>query len=241
MATKERLLRLEIIDCRGLRDRHFLGKQDSYVVAEYAGSTYRTKTCKNGGENPRFNEEFQILIRPRAHSIKIDVFSKNNLTADDHIASGTRILLHQVLQDQFHDWKWPLTTNSGRRSGEIRVIMELISSASHDNIDERHPQNRQVAFPFVQPHFPHFNPQLQFNYNPAFPYTAQPQPAYLYAQPQPAYLYAQPQSGGFWNPQNNENFAPPPNVNIHPPPSAPPPPAGATYYNPQQQSPFPSP
>ncbi|KAH7300683.1 hypothetical protein KP509_24G074500 [Ceratopteris richardii] len=231
MAPRECLLKIRIIECRGLIDRQILGRQDPYIVVDYGGRSYRTGTCKNGGLHPRFNEEFQILISPgAAQSVTLDVFNSNNISADDHIACGT-ILLHQVLKDRFHDSRWPLMTKNGRRSGEVRVVLELLDHVAHDDINQRPPQYPQGAYPLNASHIPYLHPPPLCSYPTVFPYGGQPQFPYPNAYP-----YAQP--WGFYHPQNTENFAQPSNVYSYPPPSAPPPPTGAQYY-PQGGSSFP--
>ncbi|KAH7300675.1 hypothetical protein KP509_24G074000 [Ceratopteris richardii] len=115
-------LEITIVGCTHLKDTEFFSKQDPYVVLEYAGSRYRTKTDTDGGRHPNFNEKFTIPLVDGLAEFSVAVWNSNTFTSDDFIGSG-KIQLQKALTDGYHDFSWPLMRKHGRRAGEIRIIL----------------------------------------------------------------------------------------------------------------------
>ncbi|KAI5071286.1 hypothetical protein GOP47_0013537 [Adiantum capillus-veneris] len=122
MAVQGQLIDITVIGCKNLKNTEWISRQDPYVILEYAGNNYRTNTDTDGGRNPSFNEKYMLSLIEGLREINVTVWNSNTLAADDFIGSG-KIMLQKVLTDGYHDSTWPLTMRSGRRTGEIRVIL----------------------------------------------------------------------------------------------------------------------
>ncbi|KAI5067435.1 hypothetical protein GOP47_0017963 [Adiantum capillus-veneris] len=121
-----------VIGCNKLKDTEWLSRQDPYVVLEYAGTRYRTKTDTDGGRNPTFNEKYMLPLIEGLREIILTVWNSNTVSTDDFIGSG-KILLQKALTDGYDDTTWPLTTRSGKRSGEVRIIMHYTGPRGKQN------------------------------------------------------------------------------------------------------------
>lgn len=128
MSIQGHLLDITVIGCSKLKDTEWLSKQDPYVVLEYAGSKYRTKTDTDGGRNPTFNEKYMLPLIEGLREINVTVWNSNTVSMDDFIGSG-KIHLQKVLADGYDDSTWPLTSRSGKRTGEVRIIMHYTNPA----------------------------------------------------------------------------------------------------------------
>ncbi|MCO5604962.1 hypothetical protein L7F22_059137 [Adiantum nelumboides] len=122
MSVQGQLLEITVIGCNKLKDTEWLSRQDPYVVLEYAGTRFRTRTDTDGGRNPTFNEKYVLSLIEGLREVNVTVWNSNTVSADDYIGSG-KLLLQKVLTDGYDDSIWPLTSKSGKRSGEVRIIM----------------------------------------------------------------------------------------------------------------------
>ncbi|KAI5071325.1 hypothetical protein GOP47_0013576 [Adiantum capillus-veneris] len=155
MSVQGQLLDITVIGCKNLKDTEWISRQDPYVILEYAGNKYRTKTDTDGGRNPSFNEKYMLSLIEGLREINVAVWNSNTLTADDFIGSG-KIMLQKVLIDGYHDSTWPLTARSGRRAGEIRIILHYKNPKGAQKVSSAAPVHESL--PVYPPASPAYYP-----------------------------------------------------------------------------------
>ncbi|KAI5071322.1 hypothetical protein GOP47_0013573 [Adiantum capillus-veneris] len=239
MSVQDQLLDITVIGCRNLKDTEWISRQDPYVILEYAGNKYRTQTDTDGGRNPNFNEKYMLPLIEGLREINVAVWNSNTLSADDFIGSG-KIILQKVFTDGYHDSTWPLTTRSGRRAGEIRVILHYKNPKGAQKVSSV----QQVA-PTHQS--PPVYPPANLAYYPPPPYAAAspyppPSPSdcscyppiYAPSYPPPAQAVYPTYSAGAYTPPAGFGAQSPYPPQSYPPPTYPPqgygaPPAAGHY------------
>lgn len=164
MSIQGRLLEISIIGCRNLKDTEWLSKQDPYVILEYANNKFRTKTDTDGGRNPSFNEKYTLPLIEGLQEVNVQVWNSNTLTLDDFIGSG-KIFLQKVLSAGYDDNSWPLSSRSGKKAGEIRIIMHYAT-----------PKDKQQVAPLTAS--PYHTPLCVAPSYPAMQSAASGQPGY---------------------------------------------------------------
>ncbi|KAJ6385689.1 hypothetical protein OIU77_028801 [Salix suchowensis] len=107
------LLQVTVAGCTKLKDTEWISRQDPYVCVEYGSQKCRTRTCKDGGKNPTFQEKFMFTLIEGLREISVGVWNSNTLSSDDFIGNG-KIQLHKVLSQGFDDTTSPLQTKTGR-------------------------------------------------------------------------------------------------------------------------------
>eukprot|EP00250_Pteridium_aquilinum_P009826 c18963_g1_i2 orf=360-1106(-) len=168
MSIQGHLLDITVVGCTRLKDTEWLSRQDPYVILEYASSKYRTKTDTDGGRNPTFNEKYSLPLIEGLREIDVAVWNSNTVSEDDFIGSG-KIHLQKVLTEGYDDSTWPLTSRSGKRSGEVRIILHYSSPKG------KHNPSASTAPPMC----PSSQPSGHLSYPPAYtPYPPAGQPLY---------------------------------------------------------------
>ncbi|MCO5604160.1 hypothetical protein L7F22_058321 [Adiantum nelumboides] len=228
---------LAVIGCNKLKDTEWLSRQDPYVVLEYAGTRFRTRTDTDGGRNPTFNEKYVLSLIEGLREVNVTVWNSNTVSADDYIGSG-KLLLQKVLTDGYDDSIWPLTSKSGKRSGEVRIIMyytglkgkqsSLASSAPPAHLHAQSSGHAgyppaYAAYPPAgnSPYCPYPPGNTSYGgggYPPPPAYGGQPQYGACPSQPYPPQGYPYPPPGAY-PPQANSY---PPQANPYPPQGYPP-------------------
>ncbi|KVI10801.1 C2 calcium-dependent membrane targeting [Cynara cardunculus var. scolymus] len=202
------LLEVTVVSCNNLKDTEWISRQDPYVCVEYGSIRSSTRTCKDGGKNPTFQEKFVYSLVEGLRDLNITVWNSNTLTHDDLIGNG-RVPLTKALSQGFDDSSWPLQSKTGRHAGEVRLIMH------YSNANKPAKDNAQ-------------KPGKGFGPSAPPPYvTGSAPPAYMYAAPPPAASY--PPSPYPSYPQNSGVYPYPPPQTAAPYPPHPYPPNPAPY------------
>ncbi|KAB5541307.1 hypothetical protein DKX38_014281 [Salix brachista] len=119
------LLQVTVAGCTKLKDTEWISRQDPYVCVEYGSQKCRTRTCKDGGKNPTFQEKFMFTLIEGLREISVGVWNSNTLSSDDFIGNG-KIQLHKVLSQGFDDTTSPLQTKTGRNQLQIILVLSAI-------------------------------------------------------------------------------------------------------------------
>ncbi|KAG0602684.1 hypothetical protein M758_10G032900 [Ceratodon purpureus] len=220
-------LDITVVGCYNLKDKEWFTKQDPYVVIEYSGQKFRTRTDTDGGKNPSFNETFKIALIEGLREMSATVWNSNTIERDDYIGS-TKILLSKVIESGYDDTQWPLTDARSRKSsGTLKLILHYAGAKTKPGKTEGSSYSH-VAPPVPGPGYygqpPPANAPTVPAYGPVQSYPPQ-QPAFYpppvgYCPPQ---IPAQPYSPVYQAPP--AVYPPPPVAYGAPPPAQPP------YYN----------
>ncbi|KAG0558534.1 hypothetical protein KC19_10G035300 [Ceratodon purpureus] len=221
-SVQGQILDLTVVGCYNLKDTEWFSRQDPYVVIEYSGQKFRTRTDTDGGKNPSFNETFRISMIEGLREMSATVWNSNTLERDSYIGT-TKILLNKVIESGYDDTQWPLTDARTRKSsGMLKLILHYAGAKTKPGKPEGN------SYSYAAP--------------PAAGYYGQPPPAYppaAYPPAVPAYgpAHYPPQQPAAYPPPASQAYAPvyqaPPPVAYPPAPSGygAPPPAQPSYYN----------
>ncbi|XP_073047285.1 uncharacterized protein [Primulina eburnea] len=214
-------LEITVVGCNKLKNTEWITRQDPYVCIEYGSSKFRTRTCKDGGKNPTFQEKFVLSLIEGLREFSVNVWNRNTLTYDDFIGSG-KVQLQRVLSTGYDDSSWALQDKKGRHAGEVRLILHYA--------DAYKPVTSHL--PSVSPYSVTPGPQVSLYSAPpvsSYPPTSIPAPAHSLSYPPNPAVYPPPSAPPSY----------PPNQAVYPPPSAPPsyPPNPALYPPPSAPSP----
>ena len=64
------------------RNTEVIGKMDPFVTIEYQGMEFKTKTIRNGGMRPQWNESFEIDVYSLSDDIKISIIDEDVIVND---------------------------------------------------------------------------------------------------------------------------------------------------------------
>ncbi|XP_073024519.1 uncharacterized protein [Primulina eburnea] len=194
-------LEITVVGCNKLKNTEWITRQDPYVCIEYGSSKFRTRTCKDGGRNPTFQEKFVLSLIEGLREFSVNVWNSNTLTYDDFIGSG-KIQLQRVLSSGYDDSAWALQDKRGRHAGEVRLILHFAN-----------------AYKPVTSHLP------QYSLTPASQvpvYSASPVSSYPpRSVPAPPPSLAYPPNPAVYPPPPPPSPSYPPNSAVYPPPPAP--------------------
>ncbi len=76
------ILTLSVLQAKLHRDTEAIGEMDPFVQINYLGTIYRTKSQKEGGKNPSWNESFDLQIQSMGDEVEISIFDEDILTND---------------------------------------------------------------------------------------------------------------------------------------------------------------
>ncbi|CAM0883516.1 unnamed protein product [Alopecurus aequalis] len=87
------VLEVLLVDAKGLAGNDFLGKLDPYVIVQYRNQERRSKTARDEGRNPSWNEKLQFQIYSTAasvqHKLILRIIDHDNLSSDDFLGEAT--------------------------------------------------------------------------------------------------------------------------------------------------------
>ncbi|XP_024533166.1 X-linked retinitis pigmentosa GTPase regulator-interacting protein 1 [Selaginella moellendorffii] len=115
-------MEINVLGGRKLKDTEWFGTQDPYVILQYGSQKFTTKTCKDGGENPVFNDNFTPSLIEGVREMSVEVWNENSMRSDQCIGAG-KVLLDKVLASGYDDRSWPLKTKRGKDAGKLRLIL----------------------------------------------------------------------------------------------------------------------
>ena len=97
------LLALTVVAARLTRDTDTFGKMDPYVVIEYRGTKYKTRTHQSGGKNPFWNQEFQLSVGAIGDDLTIKVMDED-VSSDDFIGMTIMKVSSLVINNGVNEW-----------------------------------------------------------------------------------------------------------------------------------------
>lgn len=143
----------------GLKDKDWFGKQDPYCIITVGNQTMRSKTAKDGGKNPVWNQQFRFnIINENNFTIKV---MDEDVGGDDHIGDGIGQLAK--VRGGSHTDRQDITLVSrkgGKARGHITVTLTFLPNKSLK------PQATQ-AQPYGYPAAPYGAPAPYGAYPPA--------------------------------------------------------------------------
>nr|KAJ0196945.1 hypothetical protein LSAT_V11C700376110 [Lactuca sativa] len=216
------LLEVTVVSCNKLKDTEWISRQDPYVHIEYGSNKSSTRTCKDGGKNPTFQEKFVYSLVEGLRELNVTVWNSNTITHDDFIGSG-KIPLAKVLSQGFDDSSWPLQSKTGRHAGEVRLIMHYSNSNSNSGVSCILKPGKDIAHKPSKGLAPSAPPASMYSAPPPSMYSASP-PPHMYSAPPPPSMYSAPPPPAASYPSQGEAYPPPggaypPQGGAYPPPS----------------------
>ncbi len=116
MATAGKLL-VTVVEARVETDLNTFGDMDPYVEIEHRMERFKTKTCTNGGKEPKFNETFEYDVKYIGDDFTMRLMNKNTVMNDELMGEAT-IKLSSLCIPDFDDWF--RVTVKGKDNGAIR-------------------------------------------------------------------------------------------------------------------------
>ena len=86
-SNKQGILEITIVSASKLKNTAYLGKMDTYCVVFFLGEKTRTKTVKNGGSNPVWEESYKCKTSSDItdQTIKLMIKNENRMLSDEII------------------------------------------------------------------------------------------------------------------------------------------------------------
>jgi len=151
-------LTINTLEARYLKDKDTFGKQDPYVVYmmrsdhDLANYKFRTKTDKDGGTDPRWEESTSLPIIDH-YEFVIEVYDEDTFGSDDLIGKTTVSLLPLFRKGLIDTW---ITIKERDKWGRISKCGEV-----HLTLDFQGPSG--VAYPLLQPDLDRFDDSERIN------------------------------------------------------------------------------
>jgi Ca2+-dependent lipid-binding protein len=73
---------IKVVVATLFRSTEVFGKMDPFVTIEYQGMEFKTKTIRNGGMRPQWNETFEIDVFSLSDDIKISIIDEDVIVND---------------------------------------------------------------------------------------------------------------------------------------------------------------
>lgn len=89
-------------------------------------TSYRTKTCTDGGTRPAFNERFTFGIGSAEHEVTVDIWNHNTLTRNNRIGT-CKVPLAGAFARGYDDMRCPVMDSKGKGAGELNVIITFVA------------------------------------------------------------------------------------------------------------------
>ena len=126
MVSRRGILEVTMVSASKLQNVAMLGKMDPYCVVFFLNEKTRTKTVKNGGSNPVWNESFKCKTSDDVdQTIKIMIKNENRML-NDEIIGVSEISLGDCFQTGEDTIDAPvLNAKTRKRVGNIRVHCEF--------------------------------------------------------------------------------------------------------------------
>ena len=121
---------LQIVVHRGsdLYNPNFISKSDPYVEMQVGDLVLKTRTEKNGGKNPRWEQTLSFPYNNEAF-MSFRVYDKDLVSADDFIGSCEFPIQHIATSTtREYSGAVPLTRNKGKKAGYIDVTLRFFGS-----------------------------------------------------------------------------------------------------------------
>lgn len=121
------LLRVKIIEAKGLPNMDIIGQSDPYCMLQMSNSqqVYKTKYINNTS-HPVWNEEFKFPVTRQASDVLVVVVKdKDTLSADDPIGKYQFSLASLTLNKEKDEWVELQTMCKHKNAGSLRVSLLL--------------------------------------------------------------------------------------------------------------------
>jgi Ca2+-dependent lipid-binding protein len=132
MTSKQGILEITIVSASKLKNTAYVGKMDPYCVVFFLGEKTRTKTIKNGGSDPVWEESYKCKTSSDItdQTIKLMIKNENRMLSDEIIGVS-----EMSLGDCFRLGKDTidapvLSAKTRERVGDVRVRCEFRANES---------------------------------------------------------------------------------------------------------------
>eukprot|EP00004_Rigifila_ramosa_P004017 TRINITY_DN143_c0_g1_i8.p1 TRINITY_DN143_c0_g1~~TRINITY_DN143_c0_g1_i8.p1 ORF type:complete len:295 (-),score=52.98 TRINITY_DN143_c0_g1_i8:298-1140(-) len=147
-------LQIQIVEGRNLRDKDLFGKMDPYVIVQLGNQKFRTKTHKNGGKSPSWNETFNFNVADNMVTMPIVLtLMDDDIGADDFIGAIS-IPVNTLILKPFTDAWYTTLSKHNKPVGEIHTIVRFDSDAAAAG--QMYPQQAPQQYNYAAP------PQQQY-------------------------------------------------------------------------------
>lgn len=199
------------------KDYDLFTKMDPYCKITLGHKVAKTKTSKNSGKSPNWQDSLSFNIKGQSQ-FHIALYDRDWLTRDDFIGETTINLLE--VYNKSHITEWYNLNRKGKNAGKIMIVLEFIPKVSNIGFQMQnygYPQNPNNQYP-PQMTNNQYSPQMpNIQYPPQMPNYGYPPQMTNYGYPPqiPNYGYPpqipnnqyQPQLPyGFPIQKNNKNF-----------------------------------
>eukprot|EP00195_Chlamydomonas_chlamydogama_P000518 CAMPEP_0202919766 /NCGR_PEP_ID=MMETSP1392-20130828/76505_1 /ASSEMBLY_ACC=CAM_ASM_000868 /TAXON_ID=225041 /ORGANISM="Chlamydomonas chlamydogama, Strain SAG 11-48b" /LENGTH=347 /DNA_ID=CAMNT_0049613225 /DNA_START=146 /DNA_END=1190 /DNA_ORIENTATION=+ len=206
---------------QGLKDKEWFGKQDPYCIISIGTQSFKSKTCRDGGKNPVWNETFRFNVI-NDNDVTLVCKDEDTIGKDEVIGTG-HFNLAKARERGTDRIQVSMMSKSGKQYGFISVNLTFTRNAALRPPMAQAPPPMPTApygAPPPMPTAPYGAPPPAQPPPYGAPPPAQPPP---YGAPPPAYGAPPPSSFGAPPPAQPPPYgAPPP---AQPPPYGAPPPA----------------
>ncbi|ORZ06721.1 C2 domain-containing protein [Absidia repens] len=103
------------------------GKQDPFCIFKLGSVAKKTKTDRNGGQNPIWDDQINLPVPPGATRLFIQIFSRQ--ASQENLISEGHVDLNEVLRKGEHDGFFPLVLN-GKKAGQIYLELTFYAVRS---------------------------------------------------------------------------------------------------------------
>lgn len=167
------------------KDYDLFTKMDPYCKITLGHTVLKTKTSKNSGKNPNWQDSLSFNVNGQSQ-FHIALYDRDWLTKDDFIGETSISLLEVYNKFQVTDWY--NLNRKGKNAGQIMLVLEFISKIK--------PQMPNYEYPPQMPNYGYTPPQM---------------PNYGYAPQMPNYGYP-PQMQNYRYPPQGSNYNFPPRI-----------------------------
>eukprot|EP00198_Chlamydomonas_reinhardtii_P007801 XP_001697138.1 predicted protein [Chlamydomonas reinhardtii] len=161
--TRAGLLEVTVEFAKGLKDMDFFSKQDPYAVVELGGQKCKTKTHKNGGTSPVWNETFTINVNTETN-FNLTVYDEDpgkddligkalvSIAAVQHRLGGhAQPSLCRARAHGTDKLQVPLLRPSGKEKGFVSMTLKFTAAAGGPPAYSQPEQPQQAAYGQAQP------------------------------------------------------------------------------------------
>lgn len=154
------------------KSKDWFTKMDPYLIIQVGNQKQRTKTHKNGGKNPSWQDSFAFELTGHEAMLNVMCYDKDVFTSDDFIAQcsiNMEIFFHKKKGQQWFrmirkggkdggqlllDWEYKMVKMPGYNVPQTNVM-------AHNQTYQQQPQYRAPQQPLAYP--PRAQPQPQAN------------------------------------------------------------------------------
>jgi len=209
---------VQIVEGRHLKDKDLFTKMDPYCYVQLGHTKHRTKTNKNGGKNPTWNESFTFPISDNMLSMPIIVTVWDDDFGRDEQVGTISIPVNGLIAKPFEDNWYTIMHHTNRPVGEIHVISRFEPDGGMGGYPQGQnwaPQQPQGGYqPQQQQQQPYYGgPPQQQQYQQPYGQQQQQYPQQGYQQQPPPYGGPPPQpvnQGGYqtggYQPQQQQPY-----------------------------------